>query len=375
MRKFICLAASVSWVSLTAVQVLAQDIPAGDGPSIELEAVYIADIYHNDGGVENGTLFLDNLGLAATADIGNGIQAHASLLYNNGKALTDLTGDSIAVSNIETGVQALRLYEAWLSGDVDEGTNLKLGFFDVNSEFDVLDSSGLFIGSAHGIGMDIGQTGENGPSIFPTPGLAFRVEQKISDNLLLRGAIIEGIPGDPDRPKRTVLKLGDGEGAFIIGELEKSSDQSKVLLGGWAYTAEQVRWDQGADTTNFGAYLRGETVLKESRDGTLTGFGRIGWANGEVNEYSGFASLGLHYARENGHEAGIGIVHASVSEERNRFEELEGGETVIEMTYAVPVHENLTIQPNFQYVISPSADPMIDNAAVFGLRFIGTLSN
>ncbi len=348
---------------------------AQEAPKVELEAVYIADIWHNEGGVEDGTVYLDNFGLSATTEFGNGIEAHASLLYNNGKSLTDLTGDSIAVSNIETGVEALRLYEAWLSGNVTENTNLKFGFIDVNSEFDVLESSSLFIGSAHGIGMDIGQTGENGPSIFPVPGLALRAEQNINDTWRVRGAVIEGTPGDPNRPKRTTLKLGGGEGALLIGELERSSDAGKILAGAWAYTAKQARWDGGPDSKNSGIYLRGETVLKQTNDGTITGFGRIGWADDDINEFSGFASLGLHYARENGHEAGIGIAHASASEERSRFEDFAGGETVIELTYAWPVHQNLTLQPNFQYVISPSADPMTDNAAVFGLRFSGSFSN
>lgn len=344
---------------------------AQDTPDIDLEALYIADVMHNSGGVEDGTVYLDNLGLAATAEFGNGIEAHASLLYNNGNSLAELTGDSFAVSNIETGVEALRLYEAWLSGNVSAGTHLKAGFFDVNSEFDVLDSSGIFVGSSHGIGMDIGQTGENGPSIFPVPGLAFRVQQQVSDDLLVRAAIIEGTPGDPDRPKRTALKLGDGEGAFLIGEVEKAISGGKILAGAWTYTAERDTWDGGADN-NYGIYLRGETTLKETDDGVITGFGRLGLANEGVNDFSGFASLGLNYARENGHEAGISIAHAPASNERVN---VDGGETVVELTYAWPIHENLTIQPDFQYIFSPSADPAVDDAQVFGVRFIASLSN
>lgn len=366
LRKAILLAASLS---------LAPYANAQTGPEIKLEAVYIADIYQNNGGIEDGSVYLDNLGLAATTEFSNGTVGHVSLLYNNGNSLTELTGDSFAVSNIETGVQTIRLYEAWLSRNFGEQTNLKLGFFDVNSEFDVLDSSGLFIGSAHGIGMDIGQTGENGPSIFPVPGLAIRLEHNLSDKTLFRAAIIEGIPGDPDKPKRTTLELDSNEGAFLIGEIERRSETGKALLGGWAYTAEQASWDSTSDETNFGLYLRGETLLTETSDGRLTGFGRIGWANASVNNFSGFSALGLHYARNNGHEAGLGIAHATASDERKPYESLEGGETAIELTYAIPLNDNFTVQPNFQYIISPSADPMIDDAHVFGLRFIGSLSN
>lgn len=51
---------------------------------------------------------------------------------------------------------------------------MRIGLYDLNSEFDALDDAGLFINSAFGVGTDIGLTGVNGPSIFPVTSLAVR---------------------------------------------------------------------------------------------------------------------------------------------------------------------------------------------------------
>src|SRR3546814_3118125 len=55
--------------------------------------------------------------------------------YNNGRSISDLAGDVQAVSNIETGVRALRLYEAWIDQKIGDAASIKLGLYDLNSEF------------------------------------------------------------------------------------------------------------------------------------------------------------------------------------------------------------------------------------------------
>ena len=89
-------------------------------------------------------------------------------LYNNNKTLSDtLIGDMQTVSNIDT-TTATRLYEAWYEQAFGDGkSSLKVGLYDLNSEFDAIDTAGLFLLSSHGIGPDYSQTGLNGPSIFP----------------------------------------------------------------------------------------------------------------------------------------------------------------------------------------------------------------
>src|SRR5690606_31578386 len=130
------------------------------------------------------------------------------------------------------------LYEAWIDQRLwDDRVSLRAGLYDLNSEFDAIDPAALFVNSAHGIGTDFGQTGENGPSIFPNTSLALRIEAQLSDNWLVRAAVLDGVPGDPNHPKRTTIKLGNGDGALMVGEINYAQGNFRAGLGTWGYTA------------------------------------------------------------------------------------------------------------------------------------------
>ncbi len=99
-----------------------------------------------------------------------GLTLFVSGQSNAGGGLSDrFVGDSFAVSNIDAP-KASRLFEAgaaWGFGE-DGEHGVRVGLLDLNAEFDASDPRGLFINSVFGIGQDFSQSGENGPSIFPT---------------------------------------------------------------------------------------------------------------------------------------------------------------------------------------------------------------
>ncbi|WP_222874162.1 carbohydrate porin [Hankyongella ginsenosidimutans] len=135
-------------------------------------------------------------------------------------------------------MQAVRLYEAWLQHDLpNERASLRFGLYDLNSEFDALATASLFINSAHGIGVDIGQSGQAGPSIFPLTSLSARLEVAVTPALRVRVAVLDGVPADPDRPRRTAVKLGNGDGVLTIGEVDYTLGPARVIAGYWRYTA------------------------------------------------------------------------------------------------------------------------------------------
>ena len=252
------------------------------------------------------------------------------------------------VSNIDAGTRAARLYEAWieqrLAGD---RLSLKAGLYDLNSEFDTTESGGLFLNSSHGIGPDFSQTGENGPSIFPVTSLAFRAEYSLSENLLLRTAVLDGVPGDPDRPRRTAVKLSSDDGALLVAELNYLDERAKVAVGSWRYTArfeDTLATAQAGEPVerkgNQGFYMLAERKLtREHLDGTQ------GLALSRIR-------LGSRYRRA-----------AALAGEA-----LGKGETNIELTYRTSLRPWLTLQPNLQYVISPGAVPGRRDALVLGIR-------
>ncbi len=87
----------------------------------------------------------------------------------------DYVGDVQGFDNIESP-DTWKLYEIWYQQSFNnEKFSFLFGLFDLNSEFDVIETAGLFSNSSHGIGPDFSQSGANGPSIFPTTSLSLRL--------------------------------------------------------------------------------------------------------------------------------------------------------------------------------------------------------
>jgi len=347
--------------------------------SLSFELAYTSDVWAlASGGNDTGIKYLDNLYAGASkswADTGTSL--YVSGLYNNGQAFTgDHVGDAQVISNIEAPVRAARAYEVWIEQQFGESVSVKAGLLDVNAEFDVLDSSGMFISSAHGIGTDIGQTGENGPSIFPVTALGVRVQASLGEHLLVRSAVIDGVPGNPEKPKQTAVKLGGGDGAFIITELEYTTPRSKLLAGYWRYTADFETHTGEVRGGNDGFYLRGEGQLTGT-DGEngLYVFARAGVAEADINAFSAFYSAGLRYqgvfAPEKQDALGLAVAWAETSGTyKNVFVGAPSREVAFELTYQIEINDRFSVQPDIQYIVNPLEGNK--NALAFGLRTVFT---
>ncbi|HYX46846.1 MAG TPA: carbohydrate porin, partial [Sphingomicrobium sp.] len=282
--------------------------------AIDTSIVYTFDVWHNaSGGLRTGTRYLDNLDLTVTVDAGRAFGWHGATLFiygltNNGVGMSrSLVGNFQDSSNIETQVRAARLYEAWIEQKVaaDKGS-VKIGLFDLNSEFDVQETGALFVTASHGIGPDFSQSGRNGPSIFPVTSLAVRGDYQLADAWTVRAAVLDGVPGDPDHPKRLVsIELGNGDGALLVGEVQYQAGRTRAVLGAWGYTSkfadilasaragEPVMTD-GSD----GAYLTVERrFTRRSNTGGkgLRGWLRFGVANDRVNPLDHYLGGGFVY--------------------------------------------------------------------------------
>lgn len=342
-------------------------------PPMVFDAVYTADVWRNEGGARDGWRYLDNLDLTLAADLDRAAgvpatRAFVYVLYNNGKALSELTGDAQTVSNIETGVRAVRLYEAWVEHDFTPGASLRAGLYDLNSEFDALDASALFIGSAHGIGTDISHSGRNGPSIFPATGLAARVSAEPAPNLTLRAAVLDAVPGDPDHPARTAILLRDG--ALAIAEADWRKGRVRLLAGAWGYSRAQERLGEPGAAASRGAYLRGEACLIDGEPCRLAGFFRTGVAAGATNPFDRFLSGGVTGRLGARWRLGAALAHARTSTNARRSGFAWADETAIELTAAWQLARWLTLQPNAQFVLNSGDRGATPDAAAFGLRVV-----
>ena len=369
-------------------------------PPVDLAAVYTGEIWRNQrGGVRRGERYLDNLDITLTIDAERALGWRGATLfvyglYNNGRAFSgDLVGDAQIVSNIETGTGAARLFQAWIEQRfAGDNASIKVGLYDLNSEFDTSNVGSLSLLSSHGIGPEFAHSGRNGPSIFPVTSLAVRGEHKFSEKLVARAAVLDGVPGDPDRPGRTAIKLSGRDGMLAVAELGYVGEQGKASIGFWRYTAAFPSYAAQAGLTsgssirgNDGLYvvverqltLRSENIGLDRRRG-LAGFIQGGVADARFNRIHQYVGAGLVYTGlvrpEGDDRAGVTVARAALASGYRRLaatmgERVNRAELVVEVTYRTPLTPWLTVQPDVQYIASPSAGRSLPDALAIGLRF------
>ncbi|MDW8260473.1 MAG: hypothetical protein RML32_13630, partial [Gammaproteobacteria bacterium] len=117
--------------------------------SVALQATYIGELLRNaSGGIQTGNAYLDRFDLVLEIDGERafdrpGLHVFGHLMYNNGAPFSErYAGDVQYVSNIE-GVDSWRLYEFWLdySFGAEHTHSVLFGLYDLNREFDMLDSA------------------------------------------------------------------------------------------------------------------------------------------------------------------------------------------------------------------------------------------
>ena len=377
---------ALSCLLFCAAAIAEESAPRG----ITIEGAWTGEVFGNArGGVERGARHLSNadltLALDGAAFGAEGFKLFAYGLYDDGGAISgDLVGDAQGVSNIEAD-PAARLYELWAEQAFSFGS-LRFGLYDLNSEFDAIETAGLFLGASHGIGPDFSQSGLNGPSIFPVTSLAGRLALHVGP-AVLRFAALDGVPGDPSHPKRTTIRFERGDGALLVGEVDYSvGERARAALGLWRSTGrfERVRDAVLATpgelhTGNLGAYAFVESALWSEGDGEgLAGFLRAGFADGDVNAFSHYLGAGFVYTgalpRRPEDQLGLAVAHARFGDEFRDAQAQLGrawgrAETALELTYRIALTDWFALQPDLQYVASPSGDPNLRDALAIGIRF------
>ncbi|WP_129647412.1 carbohydrate porin [Peristeroidobacter agariperforans] len=369
----------------------AMSVQAGDlASSMEFNASYTSDFFSNRrGGLHRGDRHLADLTVAVTLDMEElwdirGLKLFVSGQSNDGGGFSDrFVGDSFAVSSIDAAT-ASRFLEAgaeWGLGE-DGEHGLRVGLLDLNAEFDASALRALYVNSVFGIGQDLSQSGENGPSIFPTTALGVTLSLQVAPQWHWLSAAFDGVAGDPNRPKTTTVQLHGHDGLLLISELQRLSDGrvEKMAFGVWGYTqAAKHLTAEGVEPTGSG-HNHGWYVSADSRLGALDEVRpwrtslRIGHAEEVVNDHdwSVIAALNYDVSRPIGREQSFGIGAAWIktsSALRASAEGVDDYETAVELTWRAAVTDWLTLQPDVQYIINPGSQRSLRNAVVVGLRF------
>ena len=368
---------------------------------LDAQLVYRADGINNSyGGIKKGGYALGNVDLKFSIDGEKLYNQPGSKIFiyflNNhgGQPNSKKVGSIQGVDNIEVATKTTKLYEAWISQDFLDGKfSILTGLHDLNSEFYVTPSAGLFIGSTYGIGSEFAATGENGPSIFPTTSLAFRAKLQPTEKFYLQAAVFDAIAGNPDKPKGTHIHLKKKDGSLLITEIGTNSDFGNYLVGLWQYTKkfdDYVNVDTNGDPvkkSSHGAYTMAEKILYKHDENTyLRGFFRFGKANKSVSmiDYSWSSGLVCNgfISGRNDSQIGIAVSQAYLSK-KYRQSQLDSGfktpkqETGLEFTVSDKLMPWLQVQPNIQYIFNPATSIELEkkylkNAFVIGIKTVVT---
>jgi porin len=295
------------------------------------------------------------------------------------------------IDNAEASVDTARIFQAWAEQSfLNDRLSILFGLFDLNSEFDVTESSGTLLHPSFGMSSEIGQTGRNGPSIFPVTSLALRGAWKFNDQITWRTALFDGVPGDPAQPHGTHIRFDRGDGTLLISELSYSNRTNapfnKLAVGAWRYSSgfdDHLETDSAGDPIkrkNYGVYVLGErTLLKLSEDGArgVEGFLRFGWAAGSVNQMDKALGAGLlvrgPFASRPKDKLTFGIAAEHNSHEWRAAQRAGGdadpvAEVAYELSYRAPINDWLTVQPDVQWLRNHGASATNNNALLIGLR-------
>ena len=363
--------------------------------AISFPISYTGEMFGNlSGGYKQGAIYEGLLNVGVQGDLNKlagweGASFLVSAMDAHGPSLSDkYVHDLNHVSNIDT-YDSLRLYEAWLQQDFDDGKgSIRLGQLLADTEFFVSDQAALFINGAFGALPLVSQS--LAIPAFPQAIPGVRVRWNATDAVAVQAGVFEGNAGEQDGPGRHGLdwNLHRSGGVLALTEIAYTANGEKGATGLrgvyklGAFFHSSTRYDDFPDKTS-GADAGGYAILDQqlwrepgSDTRGLGGFLRIGAAPSDRNVVpfyfdTGFNYTGLIPGRDKD-VAGVAFSATRLSHSlRDEDGDLSGGrhECIIEATYKVAVNDWLYVQPDFQYICNPGGDGSLSDAIVAGIRF------
>ena len=379
---------------------------------LALDLGYKADLLRNlSGGIEKGGRPMTHLDIKLKADFEklagwSGGSGYLNLIHDGGDRLNGhQVGSLTGVSNIEVGTNTHRLLHAWLQQEFADGRGaLLMGLYPIDSEFQAVDSAGLFVQPPYGASADLALT--RGPSIFNTSAFGFRGKWFSADrSAYVMGAVLDGIPGDPNNPRGTHIKFNKGDGSMSIVEVglkpgdarpvaaagkdaaagEEAAERiEKYAAGLWRYSARVAdQFDVNADGSpvnrlSWGWYALAEKTLHQSKGGRdVAGFLRVSGTDGDSTAIKQAVNLGIRVKAllpgRSDDVFGLAYTRASLSSKWRSVQLAAGTATTAfedawEATYRIQAGKWLAVQPLLQRINHPGGDSSRAAANIVGAR-------
>lgn len=366
---------------------------------VDLTMKYTGNVWSNvSGGIKRGTVYLDNLDIILDVDgeKAYGLEGSSARIYflnNNGGNINSYSGNIEGVDNIDTFPypSAFRLYELWLQQEFMAGKISALaGLYDLNSEFFHSEMAANFLKPTAEVSQEIAQTGQNGPSIFPVTSLGARLKIRPTQSSYLQVAVVDGEPGNADRPQNTTIDFEDDDGVLSVVELgyipnaSEEGAMNKLAVGLWRYSKpfdDLIDVDDEGNprkSASQGVYGIASYRFFETKNGEHIGaFVRGGIGDGDIGQTkwsyaSGIVAGGWVPARPEGEFGFLATQSYNgdkyMAAQAANATPADRNEYGFELYYRDMLTPYMSIQPDMQYIINPGIRPNLDNAFLLGLR-------
>jgi porin len=360
----------------------------------EFDPVYTGEVMGNpSGGMKQGTVYDSSLDLPLTiyldkiANWWDGGTIHANTLWIAGRSLSaDYVGDISGASNI-AGYDTIRLQEFWFQQAFwSQRASLKFGLVAADAEFFTSDTASLFINGTFGAFTLVGANLPN-PPVYPmaTPAVRFLIQP--IPQFYFQSGIYYGNTGAQDENKSGLDFTFNGQdGALIFSEVgwlvnQAANDRGLVgtyKIGSFVHTANFTEWQTGqGEGANYGVYGVADQEIYKHDGNDISFFTRVGGAPADVNTIAWYVDGGFNFSGfipgRLQDTAGVAVACSSFSSDFSDAQ-VGGGsnpyhaETVVEATYKVQISPWWTLQPDFQYIFTPSGEEGSPNAVILGVR-------
>jgi len=287
----------------------------------------------------------------------------------HGRGLSeDFVGDTLVLSDIDAFGNVMQVGEYWWEwGLLDGDVTVRLGKQDVNTEFVFMDSAVDFIQSSFEL------TPSAGLPSYPLQSMAGVVLVQLRESLQLKLGVWDAFA------KKESWGISNNEVVLLIGEVEyKYALLDGTLPGtlslGAGYLSEGIVSGNRLSATHGYAVQLEQQIYRECVH--------------DPDNAQGLAIFGAYYPRfpgqfvladSIGDSAAAGLIYTGLIAQRDEdvlgagvawAELYQGGtnqETVIEVFYKAQITPLLSVQPDLQYIASPSG--IHRDALAAGVRF------
>lgn len=356
-----------------------------ENEALTFEASFLGDVVSNfKGGIKEGQTGIGLIHLTANLDTefaklwnGGNFFIHAHHVVG-GHPSEQLIGDVQVASNID-GFTNRFIYELWYSQHIRNVT-LLAGLHNLNDVFHVSENASVYLNSSFGISPSLSLN--NAISIYPVTTLG-GVARWDTDNLSFVGGFYNFGHAFAAENQFNLNNHVFRDGFFSLFEAQyriKSGEDTKAEFKlGATYKQCADNHDHNAEEcparSQYSVYfLTDYTLYKSSSGKSLGAFMQTGYSPRRYSYSPFYWSAGVNLKgflfSNNTDELAIAFATARISQynaDAAMFEPFKS-ESLIELTYKIPVHNRISIQPDVQYIINPAGVEGSRNAFVGLLR-------